>query len=124
MPQPEIYASGGAASVGLISIGGCHWAVLEARDDLARRGVDVDYLRIRAFPFNQTVEDFLAAHERVFVIEQNRDEQLRKLLVTETECPKDKLDSITYYGGQPLSKGHVLDGLARHMELSPAEVAS
>ena len=124
VPQPEIHDSGSAASVGLVSIGGCHWAVLEARDDLARRGIDVDYMRIRAFPFNQTVEDFLATHERVFVIEQNRDEQLRKLLVTETECPKDKLDSITYYGGQPLSKGHVLEGLARHLELSPAEVAS
>ena len=124
VPQPEVYDSGKSASVGLISIGGCHWAVLEARDDLARRDIDVDYMRVRAFPFNQAVEDFLAAHDRVFVIEQNRDEQLRKLLITETECPKDKLDSITYYGGQPLSKGHVLEGLAHHLELSPAEVAS
>jgi 2-oxoglutarate ferredoxin oxidoreductase subunit alpha len=98
--------------------------VLEARDDLARRGVDVDYLRIRGFPFNQTVEDFLENHERVFVIEQNRDEQLRKLLLMETGCPRSKLKSITYYGGQPLSKGHVLEGLAEHIQIVPAGVRS
>ena len=58
------------------------------------------------------------------MIEQNRDEQLRKLLLLETGCPKAKLTSITYYGGQPLSKGHVLDGLAEHMPLELAEAAS
>ncbi|MCH1571024.1 MAG: hypothetical protein L7S64_06715, partial [Longimicrobiales bacterium] len=59
---------------------------------------------------------------RVVVIEQNRDEQLRKLITIETNCPKDKLLSITYYGGQPLSKGHVLDGLAEWIpELAGSE---
>ena len=85
---------------------------LKARDDLAGQGLAVDYMRIRGFPFNETVERFLEQHDRVVVIEQNRDEQLRKLITIETQCPKEKLDSITYYGGQPLSKGHVLDGLA------------
>jgi len=126
VPQPELFTAGsssgraaaaGDGSIGLVSIGGCHWAVLEARDELATRGVNVDYLRVRAFPFNQTVEDFLASHDRVFVIEQNRDEQLRKLLLIETDCPKEKLTSITYYGGQPLSKGHVLEGLAEHIDI-------
>jgi len=125
VPAPEVFGDQathpqGAASYGLVSLGGCHWAVLEARDDLAARGIEVDYLRVRGFPFNQTVDDFLAAHDRVFVIEQNRDEQLRKLLLIETDCPKEKLASITYYGGQPLSKGHVLGGLAEHIEILPA----
>jgi len=140
VPEPEVYAkaaAGGAESsgsmgagevgtspLGLVSIGGCHWAVLEARDDLAARGVEVDYLRVRGFPFNATVEAFLAAHERVFVIEQNRDEQLRKLLVIETGCAKEKLTSITYYGGQPLSKGHILDGLAEHIDVRARETVS
>lgn len=125
VPQPEIYSDDGddTGAIGLVSLGGCHWAVLEARDDLARRGFDVDYLRVRGFPFNQTVEDFLENHERVFVIEQNRDEQLRKLLLMETGCPRSKLKSITYYGGQPLSKGHVLEGLAEHIEILAAGVA-
>ncbi len=116
VPAPELHQSGadpsGATPWGLVTLGGCHWAVLEARDDLAERGIDVDYMRVRGFPFNQTVEDFLASHEKVFVVEQNRDRQLRRLITMETECSKEKLESITYYGGQPLSKGHVLSGLA------------
>ncbi len=124
----EASAPSYSAPYGLLSIGGCHWAVLEARDELTRRGVDVDYLRVRGFPFNGTVEDFLASHERIFVIEQNRDEQLRKLLAIETACPKEKLTSITYYGGQPLSKGHVLEGLAAHIDVPdsplPAEAGA
>ena len=123
VPAPEVHGSG--SEVGLVSLGGCHWAVLEARDDLARRGVRVDYLRVRGFPFTRTVAEFLDAHERVFVIEQNRDEQLRKLLTIETGCANDRLASITYYGGQPLSKGHVLDGLARLApDLTPATVGA
>jgi len=98
--------------------------VLEARDDLESRGIQVDYMRVRGFPFSQTVEDFLAEHETVFVVEQNRDQQLRKLLLIETECPKEKLVSVTYYGGQPLSKGHVLEGLAPHLEKTLMEVGS
>ncbi len=126
VPAPEVFGehatTKGAASYGLISIGGCHWAVLEARDELAARGIEVDYLRVRGFPFNQTVDQFLEHHDKVFVIEQNRDEQLRKLLLTETSCPKHKLGSIVYYGGQPLSKGHVLSGLAEHIEILPAGI--
>jgi 2-oxoglutarate ferredoxin oxidoreductase subunit alpha len=130
VPAPEVHTSGAKAEYGLISVGGCHWAVLEARDELAARGIDVDYLRVRAFPFNSTVEEFIEAHEHVFVVEQNRDEQLRKLLTIETACSKEKMGSITYYGGQPLSKGHVLDGLETQLpeifgrQMAAAEVAS
>ncbi|MGD2046132.1 MAG: 2-oxoacid:acceptor oxidoreductase subunit alpha [Gemmatimonadota bacterium] len=124
VPAPEVHRGDAPGSIALISIGGCHWAVLEARDELIERGIHVDYLRVRGFPFNQTVEDFLGEHETVFVIEQNRDEQLRKMLLMETACPKEKLVSLTYFGGQPLSKGHVLDGLAPHLEETLVEVAS
>jgi len=124
VPAPEVHMGKTLASYGLISLGGCHWAVLEARDDLAARGIPVDYLRVRGFPFSKTVEDFIAEHDTVFVIEQNRDQQLRKLLVNETNCVKEKLVSITYYGGQPLSKGHVLSGLAPHLEKTLMEVGS
>jgi 2-oxoglutarate/2-oxoacid ferredoxin oxidoreductase subunit alpha len=120
VPAPEIHESGGGSTYGLVSMGGCHWAVLEARDELAAQGIEVDYMRVRGFPFNRAVEDFLCNHEKIFVIEQNREEQLRKLLTIETRCPKDKFHSITYYGGQPLSKGHVLDGLTPHFQNMPA----
>jgi 2-oxoglutarate ferredoxin oxidoreductase subunit alpha len=123
--QPEIRKAAAPTTLGMVSLGGCHWAVLEAADDLAARGVHVDYMRVRGFPFGQAVEDFLATHDTVFVIEQNRDGQLRNLLALETDCTKDKLISVTYYGGQPLSKGHVLEGLAPHLEIKAlTEVAS
>jgi 2-oxoglutarate/2-oxoacid ferredoxin oxidoreductase subunit alpha len=124
LPAPEIHRSETPARLGMISIGGCHWAVLEARDDLAARGIQVDYLRVRGFPFAKAVEEFIAEHDTVFVIEQNRDQQLRKLLTIETGCAKEKLVSVTYYGGQPLSKGHVLDGLSPHLEETLMEVGS
>ena len=57
------------------------------------------------------VEEFLASHDVIFVVEQNRDAQLRSLLTLETSCPKEKLVSVLNYGGQPLSKQHVLDGI-------------
>ncbi|HUF74949.1 MAG TPA: 2-oxoacid:acceptor oxidoreductase subunit alpha [Longimicrobiales bacterium] len=125
LPAPEIRSAEAPTTLGMVSIGGCHWAVLEAIDELAARGVHVDYLRVRAFPFSQAVEGFLAAHETVFVVEQNRDGQLRNLLALETDCPKDKMVSLVSYGGQPLSKGHVLDGLAPYLEIKAlVEVAS
>jgi 2-oxoglutarate ferredoxin oxidoreductase subunit alpha len=120
LPVAEVH--GESSPYGMVSIGGCHWAVLEARDDLRGRGVEIDYLRIRGFPFSASIEDFLASHEKIFVIEQNRDEQLRKMLLMETDCTKEKLVSITNYGGQPLSKGHVLEGIAHHLQGSLIEV--
>jgi len=83
---------------------------------LAERGIVADYMRIRAFPFGETVERFLAAHDRVFVVEQNRDAQLRSLLTLETSVPKDKLRSILVYGGFPLSSRHVVDGVTAQLQ--------
>jgi len=111
VPAPEVYRTDGGLGVGIVSIGGCHWAVLEARDTFAAEGVHLDYLRIRGFPFNETVEQFLKDHDTVIVIEQNRDEQLKNLLLLETSCAKEKLQSVRYYGGQPLSKGYVIEGV-------------
>ena len=70
------------------------------------------------------MERFLEEHETLFVVEQNRDAQLRMLLTLETDCPKSKLVSVRYYGGQPLSKGHVLDGIRPVLNRVAVEVAS
>ena len=103
-----------------MTIGGCRGAVLEAVDELAGLGVEADYMRIRAFPFHPDVEPFLGAHEVNFVIEQNRDGQLRKLLIAETGAEKDALESIRYYGGYPMSCHHVMDGLTSYLEATAA----
>jgi 2-oxoglutarate/2-oxoacid ferredoxin oxidoreductase subunit alpha len=104
------------AAFGIVSLGGCDPAVREAIAALAERGIIGDYLRVRGFPFGEEVEAFLAAYDKVFVVEQNRDAQLRTLLTMETSVPKEKLKSILVYGGFPLSSRHVVDGVTAQLE--------
>jgi 2-oxoglutarate ferredoxin oxidoreductase subunit alpha len=78
---------------------------------LASKGVQADYMRVRGFPFGAAVETFLSEHELIFVVEQNRDAQLRSLLTLETEVPKDKLRSVVAYGGFPLQAAQVVKGV-------------
>lgn len=115
LPAPEICRQPGA-KVALVTVGGCRGAVLEALDELAKKGIATDYLRIRAFPFHPTVKNFLEEHELNFVVEQNRDGQLRNLLLLETGVEPEKLDGVRYYGGLPLSCHHVLSGLAGYLD--------
>jgi 2-oxoglutarate ferredoxin oxidoreductase subunit alpha len=110
VPEPEILRREGAR-FGVIAMGGCDPAVREALDQLDRQGIPVDYMRVRGFPFSEVVETFLAEHEFCFVVEQNRDAQLRSLLTLETRVPKDKLKSVLVYGGFPLSSPHVVKGI-------------
>ena len=102
VPQPIVKKSKVKAKYGVIAIGSSDGAVREACKGLAQDGIHLDYMRIRAFPFPQSVEDFILDHDAVFVIEQNRDAQLMNLLLTETTVPRESLVSIKYYAGQPL----------------------
>jgi len=110
VPAPVIRRQDGATA-GIISLGGCDPAVREAVDALAAQGIVVDYMRVRGFPFGDAVEEFLAQHDPIFVIEQNRDAQLKTLLLVETKVSKEKLRSLLVYGGFPLSSRHVVDGI-------------
>jgi len=111
VPQPIVQRATSPSPIGLVSLGGCDPAIREAVDLLAARGIPLDYMRIRAFPFGAAVERFLLEHEVVFVVEQNRDAQLRSLLLLETSATKDRLKSIRQYGGIPLSADDVIKGL-------------
>jgi 2-oxoglutarate ferredoxin oxidoreductase subunit alpha len=82
--------------------------VLEARARLAAEGVPTSFLRVRGFPFGREIADFVARHERTFVVEQNRDGQLRTLLAAEGDVDPARLGSIRHYGGMPLSAGAVV----------------
>ena len=115
VPAPAIRTQTDA-TFGIVSVGGCDPAVREAVGVLAERGVVADYMRIRAFPFGGVVESFLAAHDVIFVVEQNRDAQLKSLLTLETRVGKDKLKSILVYGGFPLSSRHVVEGVMSHLQ--------
>jgi 2-oxoglutarate ferredoxin oxidoreductase subunit alpha len=110
VPEPEIITQDGA-SVGIITIGGCRGAVLEGLDRLKEQGMALDYMRVRGFPFGKTVREFLARHDRHVVIEQNRDAQLRSLLILETGTAPDRLLSVREYGGLPLGTNQVIEGI-------------
>jgi 2-oxoglutarate/2-oxoacid ferredoxin oxidoreductase subunit alpha len=110
VPRPLVETHPGV-DVAIVSIGSCEGAVREALDVLASQGVKLDYLRVRAFPFGAEVEAFLAAHRIVFVVEQNRDAQLRSLLTLETAVEKSKLRSLTHYNGLPVSSSFIVDGV-------------
>jgi 2-oxoglutarate ferredoxin oxidoreductase subunit alpha len=115
VPAPVIRVAPGH-KLGLVTIGGCHAACTEAMDVLAREGIGVDYMRIRGFPFGDEVIDFLEAHEINFIVEQNRDAQLRSLLLLETGVAIEKLASVRYYGGFPMSAHHVITGVKAKLE--------
>ena len=108
------------ANVGVIGIGGCDLAIREAIELLAGEGIEADYMRIRAFPFHKSVEQFLYAHEITFIVEQNRDAQLRSLLTLETCVPKERLRSVLVYGGFPLSARNVFEQMVSQLEAQHA----
>jgi 2-oxoglutarate ferredoxin oxidoreductase subunit alpha len=106
----------GGARVGLVTIGGCHAACTEALDRLAADGIALNYMRVRGFPFGDDVAAFLERHDVNFIVEQNRDGQLRHLLLLETGVAVEKLESVRYYGGFPMSAHHVIAGVKARLE--------
>ena len=102
--------------IGIVAIGSSDGAVQEAVAKLHARGVHVDTLRIRAFPFHEDVERFLAAHPLIFVVDQNRDAQLRALLTLETQVEKARLRSILHYNGLPITAAAVIEGVLSEVE--------
>jgi 2-oxoglutarate ferredoxin oxidoreductase subunit alpha len=115
VPAPIVRMSAGS-KIGLVTVGGCHAACIEAVDLLAREGLVLDYLRVRGFPFSEEVSAFLDSHDVNFVVEQNRDGQLRNLLILETGVAVEKLESVRYYGGFPMSAHHVMAGIKARLE--------
>ena len=110
VPPPVIEATG-TSDIALVSVGSSRGAVTEARDILAKRGIAIDYMRIKSFPFTKEVEAFMASHEKIFVVEQNRDAQLKSLLTLETDVPKSKLHSILHYSGLPMTSKEIVDAV-------------
>src|SRR6185503_3148506 len=110
IPPPVIEKGKKRASFSLVTLGGCDAAVREALALLSEQGYHGDYMRIRGFPFGAEVETFLNAHDVNYIVEQNRDHQLKSLIALETGVPKEKLKSLLYYGGFPLSAGSVVEG--------------
>ncbi len=120
MPAAVLQRSGRKAALGIISVGSCDDAVSEARDRLHAEGVHSDYLRIRAFPFGDEVQAFLDEHPRIFVIEQNRDGQLRTLLINECAVDGRRLESILHYDGLPMAAAPLVAAVRERLEKGAA----
>ncbi|MBZ5720492.1 MAG: 2-oxoacid:acceptor oxidoreductase subunit alpha [Acidobacteriia bacterium] len=112
VPAPELM-HGDKAKIGIIAYGTSHWAILEARDQLRNEyGVETDYLRLRAYPFSAAVEEFIEQHDRVYVIEQNRDAQMHSMIKLDIRPELvTRLRSIAHIHGLPLDARSVTDEL-------------
>jgi 2-oxoglutarate ferredoxin oxidoreductase subunit alpha len=103
VPKPILHKSAHKTRFGVLYFGSTGPAMAEAIESLEQQGTHVDALRVRAFPFDDTVEEFVHGHEAVFVVEQNRDAQLRTLLVNELELDPARLVPILHYDGTPIT---------------------
>jgi len=112
VPRPEIL-KGANARIGIIGYGTSHWGIIESRDQLRQEyGVETDYLRLRAYPFTREVHDFVEQHDRVYVVEQNRDAQMLSLLKLDLKPELiTRLRSIAHINGLPLDARSVTDEL-------------
>ncbi len=111
VPAPVVHGSG--REIGVIAYGSSHWAVVETRDQLGREAqIEIDYLRLRGYPFSKEVLEFVQAHERVYVVEQNRDGQMLELLKLDLPAGQiAKLRSVRHYNGLPIDARSVTDAI-------------
>ncbi len=107
VPAPEFYQTENRSKVGLIFFGTTTYAAIEAMDLLQEDALTIDAMRVKAFPFHQKVEDFIANHEQLIVIEQNRDAQFRTLLINELELNPARLLSVLNYDGTPITAKYI-----------------
>jgi 2-oxoglutarate ferredoxin oxidoreductase subunit alpha len=113
VPAPVLECSTPGAKIGIIAFGSSHWAALETVDQLqTEQGITVDYLRLRAYPFSAAVHEFIAAHERVYVVDQNRDGQMLQLIKMDiAEADVARLRSVRHYNGHPLEAQFVTNSI-------------
>jgi 2-oxoglutarate ferredoxin oxidoreductase subunit alpha len=125
VPQPVLRPAQQSTRLGVIYFGSTSPAMREALDALERDGCQLDALRIRAFPFSEEVYDFIADHEQVFVVEQNRDAQLRMLLVNEGTADSSRLISVLHYDGTPITARFIIGEIAEKvavLQVTPLRV--
>jgi 2-oxoglutarate ferredoxin oxidoreductase subunit alpha len=123
VPQPVLRRAKRAARMGVIYFGSTSPAMHEALDVLEADDVQVDALRLRAYPFPDSVAEFIASHERVFVVEQNRDAQMRQLLINELEIDPARLVKVLHYDGTPITARFIAGAIRKHMTAPAKELA-
>ena len=116
LPKPVIRDISATSKLAIINFGSTEPAIDEALQHLSQEGCGVNHMRLRAFPFAKEVSDFIERHDYLFVIEQNRDAQMRHLLIVEAGIPAHKLIAIVNYDGMPLTAEFVKQAVRDHLE--------
>ena len=114
VPRPAIEYSK-FHDTAILSVGSCDGAVKEALLRLKDKNIGLNYCRVKAFPFNDDIKDFIDKHERVYVVEQNRDAQLRSLLILDADADPRKLIPMLHYDGMPINADFVIDRVEKQL---------
>jgi 2-oxoglutarate ferredoxin oxidoreductase subunit alpha len=114
VPEPAIEYSP-ANKAALLSVGSSNGACVEARDRLEKQKIPLNYCRAKAFPFSESVKEFIERHDVVYVVEQNRDAQLRTLLMLDCDADPARLVSLLHYNGMPINAGFIVNGVLKEI---------
>jgi 2-oxoglutarate ferredoxin oxidoreductase subunit alpha len=117
VPQPIVRVAQEPTKLGVIYFGSTSPSMDEALEVLEEEGVHIDAMRLRAFPFPDSVARFIAVHETVFVVEQNRDAQMRSLLVNELEIDPKKLVKVLHFDGTPITARFITKAILQHVRV-------
>ncbi|MGC1173693.1 2-oxoacid:acceptor oxidoreductase subunit alpha [Polaromonas sp.] len=120
VPQPVLRPAARKTPLGVIYFGSTSPAMGEALDVLGEAGIDLDAMRLRAFPFPAIVAQFIAAHDKVFVVEQNRDAQMHCLLVNELDVDPARLVRVLHYDGTPITARFITSAITQHVQAGAA----
>ena len=115
VPAPQVYQDKNKSEYGILFFGTSQCAAEEAIDLLNQKKIIVDAIRIKSFPFNKTVQDFIDSHEKVFVIEQNRDAQMKSLLLIELVANHQKIISVLNYDGMPITAENIFNQITNQI---------
>ncbi len=120
VPAPEFYQKENRSSIGLLFFGTTTYAAIEAMDILEEKGITIDSIRVKSFPFHKEVAEFLDAHEQIIVVEQNRDAQFKSLLVNELAINPSRLLSILNYDGTPITADTIIKQVQEKLSVPSA----
>jgi len=123
VPAPIIRPAKEKTRFGVIYFGSTAAATREALSALTEEGLHLDVMRLRAFPFSEKVSDFINSHDQVFLIEQNRDAQMRMLLVNECGIDPARFISVLHYDGTPITARFIIEAISRRMRIEAKEAA-
>ncbi|MGJ7530402.1 2-oxoacid:acceptor oxidoreductase subunit alpha [Variovorax sp. GB1P17] len=121
VPQPVLRPAAEKTDLGVIYFGSTSPSMHEALDTLEEQGIHLDALRLRAFPFPDSVVQFLAQHRQVFVVEQNRDAQMRSLLVNELDADPARLIRVLHFDGTPITARFIVQAISAHVQQTQAQ---